>query len=434
MKTRVQQPTSRRQFLKNSTTAAVIGAVGTPLIFTSRTRAASPGDTLKVGLIGCGGRGTGAIGQALTADANVHLAAMGDVFEDRLQGSMKILRDAHPDKIRVTPDTTFTGLDAYQKVIDSGVDVVILATPPGFRPIHLKAAIAAGKHVFCEKPMAVDAPGVRSVLASAEEAKKRNLALVAGFNWRYSAAEREIMKRIHDGDIGEPVSLQTNYFTGTLWSRERQPGWTDLQWQLRNWYYFTWLGGDHIVEQAVHSLDKMSWVMRDVPPAQCVAIGGRQVRTEPLYGHIYDHFGVVYEYENGARGYHLSRQQAGCANDYSDYFIGTKGKATIRASAPVTITGEKPWRRDRKGDPDMYVTEHAELYASIRNGKPINDGFRMARSTLIAIMGRMATYTGQVITWEQAMNSQEILMPEKLEWDAPLAIPPVAMPGRTRFI
>ena len=430
MNTSEHPSTSRRHFLKSST-AAVIAA---PLIFTSRTRAASPGDTLKVGLIGCGGRGTGAAGQALTADANVHLAAMGDVFEDRLQGSMKILRDAHPDKIRVTPDTTFTGLDAYQKVIDSGVDVVILATPPGFRPMHLKAAIAAGKHVFCEKPMAVDAPGVRSVLASAEEARKRNLAIVAGFNWRYSAAEREMMKRIHDGDIGEPVSLQTTYFTGTLWSRERQPGWTDLKWQLRNWYYFTWLGGDHIVEQAVHSLDKMSWAMGEVPPAQCVAIGGRQVRTEPLFGHIYDHFGVVYEYENGARGYHLSRQQAGCANDYSDYFIGTKGKVTIRAFAPLTITGEKPWRRDRKGDPDMYVTEHAELYASIRNGRPINDGFRMAQSTLIAIMGRMATYTGQVVTWDQAMDSQEILMPEKLDWDAPLAVPPVAMPGRTKFI
>ena len=430
MNTSEHPSTSRRHFLKSST-AAVIAA---PLIFTSRTRAASPGDTLKVGLIGCGGRGTGAAGQALTADANVHLAAMGDVFEDRLQGSMKILRDAHPDKIRVTPDTTFTGLDAYQKVIDSGVDVVILATPPGFRPMHLKAAIAAGKHVFCEKPMAVDAPGVRSVLASAAEARKRNLAIVAGFNWRYSAAEREMMKRIHDGDIGEPVSLQTTYFTGTLWSRERQPGWTDLEWQLRNWYYFTWLCGDHIVEQAVHSLDKMSWAMGDVPPAQCVAIGGRQVRTEPLFGHIYDHFGVVYEYENGARGYHLSRQQAGCANDYSDYFIGTRGKATIRASAPVTITGGKPWRRDRKGDPDMYVTEHAELYSSIRNGNPINDGFRMARSTLIAIMGRMASYTGQVITWDQAMNSQEVLMPGQLDWDAPLAVPPVAMPGRTKFI
>ena len=430
MNTSEHPSTSRRHFLKSSTAAAIAA----PLIFTSRTRAASPGDTLKVGLIGCGGRGTGAAGQALTADANVHLAAMGDVFEDRLQGSMKILRDAHPDKIRVTPDTTFTGLDAYQKVIDSGVDVVFLATPPGFRPMHLKAAIAAGKHVFCEKPMAVDAPGVRSVLASAAEARKRNLAIVAGFNWRYSAAEREMMKRIHDGDIGEPVSLQTTYFTGTLWSRERQPGWTDLEWQLRNWYYFTWLCGDHIVEQAVHSLDKMSWAMGEVPPAQCVAIGGRQVRTEPLFGHIYDHFGVVYEYENGARGYHLSRQQAGCANDYSDYFIGTKGKVTIRAFAPLTITGEKPWRRDRKGDPDMYVTEHAELYASIRNGRPINDGFRMAQSTLIAIMGRMATYTGQVVTWDQAMDSQEILMPEKLDWDAPLAVPPVAMPGRTKFI
>jgi predicted dehydrogenase len=313
------------------------------------------------------------------------------------------------------------------------VDVVILATPPGFRPIHLKAAVEAGKHVFCEKPMAVDGPGVRSVLASAELAKKKNLSLVAGFCWRYNSGERAIMQQVHDGAIGEPLALYNTYNTGPIWSRERKSNWTDMEWQMRNWYYFTWLSGDHIVEQAVHSLDKMAWAMKDVPPVQCMAHGGRQVRTEPVYGHIFDHFSVVYEYASGARGFHFSRQQANCATDNSDYIIGSKGIARVKAFGPLSISGEKSWRFSGPR-PDMYQVEHDELFASIRKEKPINDGVWMAHSTLLAIMGRMAAYTGQIITWEQALNSQENLMPTKLDWDAPLPVPPVAMPGKTAFV
>jgi myo-inositol 2-dehydrogenase / D-chiro-inositol 1-dehydrogenase len=436
-------PASRRQFLKRSGAVALTTILGGQLVSTSRVFAANS-DTLRVGLIGCGGRGTGAANNALRADSNTVLVAMADVFGDRLNNSLQSLQKEHGDRVKVDPEHRFTGFDGYQKLIDSGVDVVLLATPPGFRPYHLQAAVAAGKHVFCEKPMAVDAPGVRTVLAVAEEAKRKKLALVSGFCWRYNAGERAIMQRIHDGAIGQPLSLQNTYNTGPIWVNPRRPEWNDMTYQLRNWYYFGWLSGDHITEQAVHSLDKMAWAMRDVPPARCVAHGGRQVRTGEEFGHIYDHFSVVYEYDDGARGYHFCRQQAGCANDNSDYFIGSKGIARINAFGPLTITGESSWRF--RGDrPDMYQVELDEMIASIRDGKPINDGVWMAHSTLLAIMGRMAAYTGQVVTWDQALQSKEDLVKFALDqethqgnprfaWDLQLRTPPVAMPGRTQLV
>jgi predicted dehydrogenase len=319
-------------------------------------------------------------------------------------------------------------------VIESGVDVVILATPPGFRPMHIKAAVEAGKHVFTEKPMAVDGPGVRSVLESARLAKQRNTALVSGFCWRYNPAERQIMERIHQGDIGELRALYTCYNTGFLWNKPRQPQWSDLTFQLKNWLYYTWLSGDHITEQAVHSLDKMSWALGDQAPIRCYAHGGRQVRTDPAFGQINDHFSVVYEYPNDVKGFHFCRQQAGCFNDNSDHFMGSKGSAYIKAFGPLRITGDKSWDlRSRSGLEDMYQVEHNEMYQSIRRGRPINDGEWMARSTLLALMGRMAAYTGKMITYEDALNSQESLMPATLDWNAPMPTPAVAMPGRTRI-
>jgi len=393
--------------------------------------------TLRIGLIGCGGRGSGAADEALNADKNVVLTAMGDAFENHLQNSLRNLQKNHPDKVKVTPDKCFVGLDAYQKVIDSGVDVVLLASPPGFRPVHLKAAVDANKHIFTEKPMATDAPGVRSVLATVEEAKKKNLSLVAGFCYRYHNGVRAIMKKIHEGEIGDVRSLQTTYNTGFVKSVvPRESDWTDMQYQVRNWYYYTWLSGDHIVEQAIHSLDKMAWAMKDVPPVRCVALGGRQVRTAPENGNIFDHFSVTYEYENGARGYHSCRQQGGCFQDNSDYFLGTKGVAHIvRAlGGPYLINkGKKEWRFHEDKATNMYQNEHDELFASIRNGKPINDGIRMAHSTLLGIMGRMAAYTGEAITWDQAMNSKEKLVPDDLSWDKPAPVVHVAMPGQTKF-
>jgi myo-inositol 2-dehydrogenase/D-chiro-inositol 1-dehydrogenase len=434
MKTTSDSLTSRRDFLKSS--ALVGGALAAPAILSSNLFAGTNSDTLRVGLIGCGGRGSGAADQALTADKNVILTAMADAFEDRLQTSLKNLQTKHPEKVKVTPDKCFVGLDAYQKLINSGVDVVLLATPPGFRPAHLKAAIAAGKHVFTEKPMATDAPGVRSVLASAEEAKKKNLSLVAGFCYRYNHGVRAIMEKIHDGAIGEVRALYNTYNTGSVWPPfPRRPEWTDMQYQVKNWYYYTWLSGDHIAEQAVHSLDKMSWAMKDVPPVKCVAHGGRQVRTAPEFGNIFDHFSVVYEYASGARGFHFSRQQEHCYSDNSDYILGGDGVAHIvRAfTGPFVVKGKNNWRYREDKPSDMYQNEHDEFFASIRNGKPMNDGQWMAQSTLIAIMGRMAAYTGQEVTWEQAMSSEERLVPENPGWETPIAVAPVAMPGQTKF-
>jgi predicted dehydrogenase len=426
--------TTRREFFKTSALAG--GLLAAPAILPGKLFAKENSDTLRVGLVGCGGRGSGAADEALSADKNVILTAAGDAFEDRLQTSLKNLRTEHGDRVQVAPDKCFVGLDAYQKVIDSGVDVVLLATPPGFRPIHLKAAIAAGKHVFTEKPMATDAPGVRSVLATVEEARKKNLSVVAGFCYRYNDGVKAIMQRIHDGAIGDVKALYTTYNTGSVWSPfERKPGWTDMQYQVKNWYYYTWLSGDHIVEQAVHSIDKMAWAMKDEPPVKCVAHGGRQTRTAPEFGNIFDHFSVVYEYANGARGFHFSRQQAGCFSDNSDYIMGADGVAHIvRAfSGPFVIKGKNAWRFREDKSTNMYQNEHDEFFASIRAGKPINDGIRMAHSTLLAIMGRMAAYTGQEITWEQAMNSQESLVPAEMNWDVAISVPPVAMPGQTKF-
>jgi len=427
--------TSRRQFLKTSTAAALGGVFAANLSFPEKSFAANS-DTLKVGLVGCGGRGTGAANQALHADQNVVLTAMADVFESQLQGSLRALKGEVGDKVKVDPDHCFIGLDAYQKVIDSGVDVVILATPPGFRPQHLQAAVAAGKHIFCEKPVATDGPGIRSVLGSVEEAKKKKLALVAGFCWRYNLAEQALFKQMHDGAIGDMRVIYGTYYTGPVKpmppASERKPGMTDLEWQLHNWYNFVWLCGDSLVEQAVHAVDWMCWSMKDVPPLKAVAVGGRQIPARG--GNIYDHFEVNYEYADGVRGFLGCRQQSNCANDNTATFYGTKGMAReLGFNGMPFVKGETTWRY--KGPrPDMYQIEHNELFASIRSGDPINNGVRLAHSSLTAIMGRMAAYTGQEITWEQALNSQERLVPEKLEWNMKLEAPPMAMPGVTKFV
>lgn len=422
-------PPSRRQFLQSSTAAIVGGALAGGL---SLTRSAHAGgdDVLKVGLIGCGGRGTGAAAQALAADQNVRLYAMGDAFQDRVQSSLDNLRkETVAEKLDVSEDRMFVGFDAYQKVIDSGVDVVLLTTPPHFRPAHLKAAVDAGKHVFAEKPVAVDAPGIRSVLATAEEAKKKGLAIVSGLCYRYDLPKRETIQRVHEGQVGDVVAIHTSYNTGTLWMKPREPGWSDMEWQMRNWLYFTWLSGDHNVEQHVHSLDKAAWVMRDEPPLRATGLGGRQVRVQPEYGNIFDHHAVVYEYASGAKVFAFCRQQAGCSIDVSDYVLGTKGTADLMRHS---ISGETAWRH--RGDaPNMYQREHDELFASIRSGSPIDNSQYMVRSSMMAILGRMATYTGQTITWDQAINSAEDLSPKAYEWGS-VPTPQVALPGITPFV
>ena len=398
---------------------------------------AAGSDVLRVGLIGCGDRGTGAATQALGADSNVKLVAMADAFEDRLQKSLEILQkdEKVAGKLDVKPDHRFVGFDAYQKLLDSGVDVVLLCTPPHFRPLHLQAAVEAGKHVFAEKPVAVDAPGVRSVLATCELAKKKRLSVVSGLCLRYDNGFRETVRRIQDGAIGEVVALFANDYRSGRWAKPRQPDWTDMQYQMRNWYNFTWLSGDFNVEQHVHFLDVCAWVMKDQYPVKAVGMGGRQVLTEPEYGQIYDHFSVVYEYADGAKLVSNCRQQPDCKNDMSAQVIGTRGRALLseRRKGLRIKTAGGTWIYDGPEN-QMYQTEHDELFASIRNGKPINNGEYMAKSTLLAIMGRMAAYTGQEITWEMALNSKENLSPSRYAWDAQPPAAQIAVPGQTRFV
>jgi predicted dehydrogenase len=425
---------TRRTFLKTSGSVTAGSALALNFI-TSKSTFAQNSDTLKVGLIGCGGRGTGAANQALQADDNVILTAMADTFEDRINNSLKNLKKERGDKIQVTPENQYVGFDGYKKVIASDVDVVILTTPPCFRPAMLEEAVKAGKHVFCEKPMAVDAQGIRRVLAAAQIAKEKKISLVSGFCWRFHIPKREIIQRIHDGDIGDVHTVYSTYNTGTLWSVPYEEGWTLMTKQMRNWLYYNWLSGDHIVEQGVHSIDMGSWAMADMQPISVMATGGRQVRTDEIYGNIYDHFAVEYAYKNGAKAFHFCRQQKNCSRSYHVEVWGTKGKAIIDVIRRIDeIKGENPWRYRGDGN-NMYQQEHDDLFDSIRSGNLINDGEWMAQSNMLAIMGRMAAYTGQTISYEDALKSKEVIGPsiEKYDWDLEFEGPPVAMPGITKF-
>ena len=429
--------TTRRGFLKTSSAVAAATAVGSLAI--GRSAHAAGSDILKVGLIGCGGRGSGAAVNAMNADSNAKIVALADAFEDRLEGCLKRLQTSKPAQVEVDEDHRYIGLDAYQKLVDDkDIDVVLLCCTPHFRPRHLKAAVEAGKHVFCEKPVAVDGPGYRSVVASTAMAKEKGLCLVSGLCWRYHHGVRATMQKVLDGAIGDILGIQETYLTGQLWSRDRLPEQTELEYQIRNWYNFHWLSGDHNVEQHIHSLDKASWAMGDKPPIKAWGVGGRQARgNEPKYGTIFDHHGVVYEYADGVKVSAFCRQQRGCYNDTSDQFIGTKGRANILGNK---IEGENPWRFQGQGG-NMYDIEHKELFEAIRAGKIINNGDYMATSTMLAILGRMCTYTGQVITWEQAINSTEDLSPSSYTWDGtPPSVPDtegnyeVAIPGVTKFV
>ncbi len=423
------QPATRRQFLKASTATALGATLASGLVLPRSVHAAGS-DTLKIGLIGCGGRGTGAVNNAFAADSNTKLTAVADVFADHVERAVQQLTQSSAGQVTVEPDHRFVGFDAFEKLLATDVDVVILATPPHFRPAHLKAAIASGKHVFCEKPVAVDAPGVRSVLETSEEAKKKGLSIVSGLCYRYDPPKQEIIKRVHDGAIGDILAMQVSYNTGTLWHKGRQREWSEMEFQLRNWLYFTWLSGDFNVEQHVHSLDKAAWAMKDEPPVRATGLGGRQVRVEPQWGNIYDHFAVVYEYANGVKLFAQCRQMAGCSVDVSDHLIGSNGSAEMMHA---TITGPQEWRY-RGPKPNMYEEEHRALFAGIRSGDPLNNGLYMARSTMLAIMGRMAAYTGQTLTWDQCLNSTEDLSPAKYDWTNEVPLAPVAKPGLTRFV
>lgn len=420
---------SRRRFLGQS-------AALTPLFFPYVLKGASAADgknqdTLKIGLVGCGGRGTGAASQALNADYNIQLYAVGDAFPEKAEASVKMLGDKFANRVEVPKERQFIGLDAYKKVIEC-CDVVILATPPGFRPMHMQAAVEAGKHMFCEKPMAVDAAGYRVALDAIRKAKEKKLSVVAGYCWRRSASRKEAMKRLHDGQIGEVTSILSTYHTGPVKpmpeASARKPEWSDVEWQIRNWYNFSWLGGDGLVEQAVHSVDKLCWAMKDTDPLSCVATGGRQIPSNG--GNIYDHFHVAYEFPNNVICHLASRQITGCYNENADIIRGAKGALIIGKGNAPFMEADPRWRF--KGEEkDMYQVEHDEFFASIRKGEPLNDGDWMLHSTMVGIMGRMAAYTGKKVTWEEAIKSEEDLAPEEtLKWGDKFEPTPLPRPGQ----
>jgi len=415
---------TRRDFIKTSVGASLAAAIPGNLGLH-----AQGSDTIRIGVVGCGGRGTGAAIDCLNAAPGVEIVAMGDLFKDRIDSSLKKIREAHSDKVKVPPDKCFTGFDNYLKVAACPeVNLIVTAAAPGFRPLHIKAAIEAGKNVFMEKPVAVDPVGVRSVIASSDLARKKGLAVVTGTQRRHQQRYLELMKRIHDGEIGEIVGGQCYWNQGDLWVVKKTPQMSDMEWQCRNWLYFTWLSGDHIVEQHVHNIDVMNWAFGALP-IKVTGMGGRQQRTAPEYGNIFDHFAVEFEYPNGVRVMSMCRQIPGCADRVEERIVGTKGYAFGYGE----IHGANFWKFD--GDePNPYVQEHVDLIASIRSGKPLNEGRRVAESTMCAIMGRMSAYTGRAISWEWAMTSSKLdLTPSKYNF-GPLPVEPVAIPGVTPLI
>lgn len=425
---------SRRALLA----AAAVAPFAAASLARGATRDAKP---LSVGVIGCGGRGTGAafdaLGAASASGCDVRITALADAFADRLASSRQGLLENAPDRATVPEERCFVGLDAYRRLLDTDVDVVLLATPPGFRPIHFAAAVERGKHVFMEKPCAVDGPGIRMVLEAARAADARNLRVVAGTQRRAQPNYIESIGRIRGGAIGRLVGGRCYWNQGGLWHVEARSDRSDVENQMRNWLYHAWLSGDHIVEQHVHQLDVMNWAFAN-HPVLARGVGGRQARVDPAFGHIYDHFAIEYVYPpaKGAEAYgeafvlSMCRQQDGTAARVEESLSGTEGTALLRPGF-AEFAGPRAWRYSGP-NPNPYVEEHVLLQRAIREGTPLNQAVEVAESTLTAIMGRMAAYTGQEVTWAQALASEETLMPPSLEFGSrPVA--PVAVPGRTRL-
>jgi myo-inositol 2-dehydrogenase / D-chiro-inositol 1-dehydrogenase len=419
---------TRRDFLRTS--SAATATLGLGLLNNAH---AAGSDAIKVGLIGCGGRGSGAadnICEAAGTSYNIKLYALGDVFEDHLRNCRERLRrEANSkDKCDVSDERCFVGFDAYQKVIDC-CDLVMLATPPGFRPQHIEAVIKAGKHLFTEKPVGVDGPGIRKVLAAAEEAKKKDLCVVAGTQRRHQARYIESMKRIHDGAIGDLITARVYWNQGDIWAHKRQQGWSDTEYQLRNWYHFTWLCGDHIVEQHVHNLDVAIWALGH-HPIGAVGMGGRQVHDEPERGQSYDHFAVDYEFPGGIHVLSMARQIPGCADNVSETIVGSKGGW----HSDFRFTGSTRTRIRVEHEVNPYVQEHVDLLEAITTRKPINELQQVAESTLTAIMGRESAYTGKEVSWDQALNSRRDTFPKELVMNGPMKEDAVARPGSYELI
>ncbi|MFC1562519.1 Gfo/Idh/MocA family protein, partial [candidate division KSB1 bacterium] len=407
------------------TVAAAIS--GFPFVHTSRAQSVKP---IKIGIDGCGGRGTGAASDALRAAPNVHLIALADPFRDRIDLCLKNLNDPKrrggPLKgIEIKEDHIFAGLDGYTKLLETDIDYVILTEPPGFRSRSFEAAVEAGKHVFMEKPVATDPVGVRKVLKTAKKAREKGLSVCVGLDKRHSIRANETVNRIHDGGIGDILAGRLYFQSTGAWHRGSDPSWTPMEYQCRNWYYFCWLSGDQIVEQHIHEIDAMNWAMGGYP-VKALANGGRQVRTDPKYGNIWDHISVDYEYPNGAHALSMSRHWRNCDVAHGNFVVGTKGRSNIDGE----ITGKNAWKWDGKMvTPKVY--EHWELIESIRKGETMSQAEFGAYSALTAIMGRESAYTGKVVTWDEMLNSDLDLFPEKVEF-GPVPKRAVPMPGYPR--
>jgi predicted dehydrogenase len=433
--------TTRRHFIKKTSTAVVGGTLLGGLTI-ERAAHAAGSDLLKIALIGCGGRGSGAADQALSTHTlgSLKLVAMADAFKDQLDASCNSISKNHGERVDVPNDQKFVGFDAYKQAI-ALADVVILATPPGFRPLHFEEAVRQGKHVFMEKPVATDAPGVRRVLAAAAEAKKKNLKIGVGLQRHHELGYIETLKRLHDGAIGDIVAMRCYWNGTTPWVKpradlEKKYGrkLTEMEYQMRNWYYFTWICGDHIVEQHIHNLDVINWVKQGYP-VRAHGMGGCEVRKGPDYGEIFDHHAVEFEYADGSRCFSQCRHINGCWSDVSEHVVGTKGSCDVSGHV---IRGDNAWRFRKEGAKNPYQQEHDDLFDAIRRNKPYDETEVGAKSTMTAILGRMATYSGKVIEWEDAINSRINLFPKRLDWDADMPVKPRAdgwydhaVPGKT---
>lgn len=436
---------TRRSFLKRTSTATAGTALLGSLAVERFALGIGKSDEVKVALVGCGGRGSGAASQALSTYnlGPVKLVAMADVHEDRLKGALGNLQKTHADRVDVPAERQFLGFDGYKKAIET-CDVAILATPPGFRPQQFEEAIKQGKHVFMEKPVATDAPGVRKVLAAAEEAKKKNLKVGVGLQRHHQQGYIETVKRLHDGAIGDIVSMRAYWNGSRPWKNKREDlekkagrKLTEMEYQLRNWYYFVWLCGDHIDEQHIHNLDVINWVKRG-HPVKCRGMGGREITTGPDDGEIFDHFACQFEYADGSICFSECRHQSGTWNSVSEHVQGTKGRADVSGHK---IYGDNQWRYKSEGAKDPYQQEHDDLFTAIREGKEFNEAVFGAESTMTAILGRMAAYSGKEIDWDAGLKSNVDLFPKNLAWDAdpgpkpgPDGFYPKAVPGKTQVL
>ena len=430
---------TRREFLKTSALGVPAAALGELAIGVGAYAAGR--DAIRIGLIGCGGRGTGAAVNAMNADPGVRLVALCDLSVERIRSRRTGLRQHKPNQVAVDDAHCFVGFDGYRKVIEC-VDVVLIAVASKFHAAHAKAAVEAGKHVFVEKPHAIDPPGVRDLMAARELAKRKKLSLASGLWSRYEPGFQETIKRIRDGAIGDIVAIEESLLRGPYTPRRRIAGLTETQHQFRNWASFAWLSGGDLFQGLVHNLDRDNWAMGERPPVKCHGLGGRSSAPAEFRGTLFDHHSVVYEYANGVRLYAFCRAQTGCYRKMSTVILGTKGRCLLMKRR---IEGEAKWRYRRPDGPTLgpYDAEHQALFKAIRSGNPLNEGDCMAHSSMAAVMGQLACYTGKEVTWDQAMKSNFMLGPKpeecSLEMEPPVkpdqnGIYPVPIPGRTKML